>query len=261
MKIILLVPIIWTSLSCCNNNAVTKSDTRTDSPAIKLTPADSPAIAEISVPNDSPVHKKESGKSTTNPPVAPPITCTPNPDSSILNMKVIPQEEYQWCWAACGEMVMEKLPRRPVSQCDQVRRQFAGMGLCCNRPRARDCDRSGLPRFDQYGFDVDTTICQPLSWDEIKNQIDCKHKAFCATWRDTDDDIPCSGTTSSSDTSGHMIVISGYKIADNGDRMVKILDPWPKDTGATYLLRYSEYVCGRAYAHWNDYYNIRQRQR
>lgn len=179
------------------------------------------------------------------------FTCTPNPDSSILPKKVIAQKEDAWCWAACGQMVMH------ILQCVQANKQL-NMDTCCHQPR-HTCDQGGRFKPGLYGFDADSTLDgQAISWEEIKNQIDCQRKLICASWRYTFDDVPCSDRDIDPDTSGHLIVISGYKI-DNGDSLVKILDPDPKGIGSTYTQRYSEFICGHGYAHWKDFYNVRKR--
>jgi hypothetical protein len=183
------------------------------------------------------------------------ITCTPNPDSSTLNMTVIHQEEGNWCWAACGEMVMEKLKRANIDQCDEANRRL-GRNDCCpppGIPRPSACNKTGWPQFESYDLKADTTFCQALSWEDIKKQIDCKKKPFCWTMRFTDDTSECGDINSGTDTSGHMMVISGYKIDENGVNVLKVLDP---DDSSAFFINYSQYVCGPGYGHWNDFYNI-----
>ena len=83
------------------------------------------------------------------------LTCTPNPDSSILPKKVIAQKEDAWCWAACGQMVMN------ISQCFQANKQL-NMGTCCHQPRPT-CDQGRIVQVNPglYGFDADSTIWRP----------------------------------------------------------------------------------------------------
>ena len=240
--------VVCATLSSCNCNVKTLRKTQTNSAGSKQT-------SQAQEKSEATVDKPKITLNETHSQNTLPTMCTPNPDSSVLSMNVIPQEEEYWCWAACGQMAMEKLPTDPVTQCDQANKSF-NLDTCCQSPRPT-CNRPGLPRFDQYGFDPDTTFDQALPWDQIKKQIDCERRPFCGSWRYTDDDVRCSGTNRGPDTSGHMVVISGYKVV-NTKHWVKILDPYPKNKGATYWLRYSDYVCGSGYAHWNDYYNIKK---
>ena len=254
IKNILLLFFICVLLSWCTNSVKPSNDSPSDSAVNLLNspPSDNTIERDISHTHERDISDTHHRNLVTN-------TCTPNPNSSILNMTVIPQEEDLWCWAACGEMVMEKL-RGNIMQCDEANRRF-GRSDCCpprGRPRPSACNNTGWPQFDKYNLKADTTFCQALSWEEIKKQIDCKKKPFCWTLRWTDDTSECGDINSGTDTSGHMMVISGYK-RENGDSLVKVLDPDPKGTGNTFWISYSRYVCGPGYGHWNNFYNIRKK--
>jgi len=168
--------------------------------------------------------------------------CTPNSNSSDLLMTVIPQEVELWCWAACGEMVMEKLGNA-ITQCDQANMRF-GRTDCCESPTSDDCNRGGWPQFNMYEFKADSTLDAALSWEDVQHQIDCQKTPFCATWK-------------WDEGGGHMMVISAYKIED-GEKWVMLDDPYPVNAGLSSWIRHSEYVSGPGYSHWNDFFNIRK---
>lgn len=173
-----------------------------------------------------------------------PGSCTPNPNSRNLSMTLKAQEENFWCWAASGEMVMEKLGAT-ITQCDEANKRL-GRADCCNSPTPNDCDKGGWPEFEKYGFTADHTTNAALSWTNVKKQIDCQETPFCATWKYTNGN------------GGHMVVISGYKIL-NGVKQVRMRDPLPVNRGSSRWITYTYYVSHPGYKHWNDYYNIEKR--
>ena len=173
------------------------------------------------------------------------IVCTPDSTVSDLEMTLKPQEQNFWCWAACAEMVMEHLSDTDtITQCVEANKQF-GREDCCSSPTSDSCDRPGWPQFEKYGYDADTTFDEALSWEDVKKQIDCKKSPFCVTWK-------------WDEGGGHMMVASAYKKIDE-DSLVKIYDPLPVGTGTPQWVRYSEYVSGPGYTHWDDFFNIKKR--
>ena len=173
-----------------------------------------------------------------------PGRCTPPPTYKSLTMTMRPQEKDNWCWAASGEMVMEYLDAS-IRQCDEANKRF-NREDCCGRSVPDECDQGGWPEFNEYGFDFDKTNDQALSWANVKKQIGCKETPFCATWK-------VEGTDE-----GHMVVISGYKIDNNGVKHVRIRNPLPVGQGFSNWFTYDYYVSHGAYVHWDDYYNIKK---
>jgi hypothetical protein len=170
-------------------------------------------------------------------------SCTPNPNGADLNMMLSPQEANFWCWAASSEMVMEKLGEA-ITQCEEANKRF-GREDCCNLPFSENCDCGGWPRFARHGFIAERTDDAALSWEGVKQQVECWKAPFCVTWRWIEG-------------GGHMMVISAYKTVD-GENMVKLTDPLPVGIGAVRWISYSEYLQGPGYTHWDDFYNIRKR--
>lgn len=225
-KNMLFLVILLTLLLACNNDdedpGNDTSGLTTVQPTIDDTTREDPEIID-SIPDG-------------------PGNCMPNPNGRYLNVTLRPQEENFWCWAASGEMVMEKLGAT-ITQCDEANKRFRRED-CCNSPD--DCDRGGWPQFEKYGYTSDTTNNEALSWEDVKKQIDCRRVPFCVTWRWVGN-------------GGHMMVISAYK-SINGENQVKLINPLPVGTGSSRWIRYSEYVSGPDYTHWDDFFNIRIRR-
>jgi len=177
----------------------------------------------------------------------------PTAEVSDLGMEVIPQDETSWCWAACGEMVIKKMNNIIVPQCDLATLTFDEREGCCVGPRQETpprCLGGGWPDLNHYDINFDSTRNnEPLPWDTIVNQINCKKAPICVAWhRD-------GGGRS------HMAVISAYSM-EGGSRLLYILDP--EFSGAEGWWTYDEYLEGPPdvvtrrpmYTHWRDLYKI-----
>jgi hypothetical protein len=131
-----------------------------------------------------------------------------------------------------------------VNQCTQANNRF-GRTDCCNSPTPGACILGGWPEFNKYGFTSNNTVNAALSWDKIRDEIDCKNRPITYTWH-------WAGG------SGHMVAVVGYSTgADGGQQLLHINDPWAPNIGATYTITYAAYVAGSpGSSHWNDYYEI-----
>lgn len=165
--------------------------------------------------------------------------CTPEPLASQA-VSLRGQETPVWCWAASGEMCMDFLGT-DVSQCDEANKRFSRTD-CCHSPRPAACVNTGWPEFDKYGFTFDRTSNTPLTWDQLKEQIYCKHKPFAFSWH-------WSGG------GGHMMVVKGYAEV-GGTNWVYYENPLPVGAGAHEFKTYPDWVSGTGYTHWDDFYNI-----
>jgi Papain-like cysteine protease AvrRpt2 len=166
--------------------------------------------------------------------------CRPDPNSSSQNVNLRAQETSMWCWAASGQMVMEFLGAN-VRQCDEANKRF-GLNDCCNSPAPNQCVTGGWPEFAKYGFTFQKTADAPLSWEQVKYQIDCLRKPFAFAWH-------WNGG------GGHMMVATGYVEID-GVNYVSVNDPWPPNMGDHYTKSYDNYVSGPDHTHWDDYYGV-----
>lgn len=168
--------------------------------------------------------------------------CNPDPNIGSLGVTLRSQQTSMWCWAASGEMCMDFLGTN-VTQCDEANKRF-GRSDCCNSSVPNACVNGGWPEFNKYGFSSSVTSNAALSFDEIKNQIYCVKSPIAYSWH-------WSGG------GGHMMVIYGYTVIE-GIQYVSVHDPWAPNVGNSRIMRYSAYVSGSGYTHWNDYYNIKK---
>lgn len=192
-----------------------------------------------------------------------------NNDSSDSTLALIhslpitlhPQETENWCWAACGQMVMEYLGRT-VSQCEQANNRYNRTECCTNDLSPLrigllrndssihayiSCARPGWPEFGKYGFAYKRKSNAALTWNEIKAQLSngptSKAKPVAFSWR-------------WNRGGGHLMIAKGYATVD-GENYVIVLDPWPVNKGDEVIIPYSAYVEDPGkYTHWDDFYNI-----
>jgi hypothetical protein len=170
--------------------------------------------------------------------------CPPFDNSKLLTVPLHPQQTSMWCWAASAQMCMD-FQGTNILQCTQTNNRYA-MTNCCNSPIPGACVLGGWPEFNKYGFTSKNTVDAALTWDQIRQEIDCRNRPLTYTWH-------WAGG------SGHMVTIVGYSTGTcNDDRFLHINDPLPVNTGSTYTITYEAYVAGNpGSSHWNDYYEIK----
>jgi len=176
--------------------------------------------------------------------------CSPSFFES-LPVALRPQETGMWCWAASGEMTAEYIGGGNVQQCQEANARF-GRADCCNSPTPAACVMGGWPDtvYSRAGLTYDRTSNAALSLTYLKRQISqksaCVKKPFAFSWH-------WNGG------GGHMMVARGYlALPFFGLQMVQVNDPWAPNVGNVSWIRYSRYVSGSTYTHWDDFYNIRR---
>lgn len=158
------------------------------------------------------------------------------PQSAFVMVKLIPQQEQNWCWAAGGEMVMQYFGESGaiVRQCAQATFQFAGTpgNDCCSQPASPNCDKGGnviilCPRYGFKGRQLGPSSA--LGYAQIEDQITKRKSPWIFS--------PYCETTGW----GHVLVGSGYYWPSQPLFFILVHDPWPVDVGSSYLLPYWEY--------------------
>jgi hypothetical protein len=175
---------------------------------------------------------------------SPTATCTAPAAATVTGMKLLPQTQKNWCWAASAEMILDKLGGR-VAQCKQADHRLTET-TCCSNPSA--CDKGGWPDFPQWGF-TKTRLKQnaALTWAGLTNEIGCHDRPVLFSWH--------YKTSTGELFKGHVMVAYGYEV-ENGVQQVQVYDPSPVNQGTEMTISYSAYVSGVDYAHWHDFYNI-----
>jgi hypothetical protein len=155
----------------------------------------------------------------------------------ILGVPYRHQEQTNWCWAACCEMVFLFNNIAGVRQCNMASYQFAAN--CCAAPSSSVCNQGNWPDgvYAHWGFFCSrSNISFPLS--SVQGEIN--------------GDRPVEPVYFWNGGGSHVAIIRGFYA--NGD--LEINDPWYGTGRHTYNNVLTAYGLG----HWGmTYYNLRKR--
>jgi hypothetical protein len=198
--------------------------------------------------------------------IVPPSQLPANtPPAYNLIVPVVGQQQSQWCWAACGQMVDNYIDPLPVvQQCKEANAMFAPGGVepqpcpssggavggcntlpttqnpqtcfvawsdCCSNGSSCACDvgdGGSSPQFPFNGY-ASSTPSTPLTWDQLRYQIWVVNKPFPFGWTW----YPCCGA--------HIQVVTGYETDAQGNQWVYVNNPEPQNQGDFECMSYDEW--------------------
>lgn len=98
----------------------------------------------------------------------------PGTDSTavLLDVPYVEQQQMNWCWASCCEMVFRYYGAHNVRQCDIATAQF-GVD-CCKSPSDTVCNQAAWPEhvYPVWGFRVVKRINWAISVSKVRAEID-----------------------------------------------------------------------------------------
>ena len=152
------------------------------------------------------------------------------PASYNLIVPVVGQQESNWCWAACGQMVDEYLnPLPPTVQCQMANAAF-GRTDCCVNPSSSACNVGDGGSNAQYPYTYFQASPFPLTWDQLRYQIWVVNKPVTFGWNYTN----CCN---------HIMIVTGYSTDAQGNNWVYVNNPEPGPTvGDFECMSYNEWV-------------------
>jgi len=144
-------------------------------------------------------------------------------------------------------MIMEWVGGVRVHQCEQADPSvFANYSQCCSASLklTSQCDWAGLPDFDLWGFSCAHTFGTPLSWQDVKDEIDAG-RPFAFSWSITQ---PTSTATPNFGVQGssHMMIVIGY-VEGTGPKPVQTLhclNPKSFDPTEDFMVPFEHYEGG-----------------
>lgn len=149
----------------------------------------------------------------------------------------IRQEQDNWCWAACCEMIVRGMGFRQIRQCDMASTRSGQ--ACCATPDSYDCDQGAWPEVEyiKHGVDLDLhkfAVAREIVRDELDRG---RPVEVYYAWR----------------TGGaHVALIVGELGSDN----FQVHDPWYGSAVRTF----DDIVSGYGMGSWDrTYINIRRR--
>lgn len=182
----------------------------------------------LGIPNGIPIEPKDVTPEAV-PPGAIPQGPAPNaqPDSRVLDIEPVTQDEDQWCWAACVQMVSTFFASRK-DQCEVVGRKI-GLNdpkACCVQkeqfkeegcsPKEMEvvwerCDIKAVPLLA-----TNSDQPQQLKFTQIREQINNNHPVEVGIkWNEEEGG------------GGHAVIIKGWE-RSNGSKLVWVNDPLPQ---------------------------------
>jgi hypothetical protein len=150
--------------------------------------------------------------------------------SPVLDVKLIAQEQTQWCWAACTQMVVKFLLNKDVKQCE-LANFLHEQTKCCSSPSSSGCNQPCpfekiIPVFNKAGING---IFEglPSAWSTIVREIKAGRPLEVGyLW--------FGG-------GGHVAILYGF----GPNNMLMIHDPWYGSATLTYRAVLSAYGMGR----------------
>jgi hypothetical protein len=126
---------------------------------------------------------------------------------TLLPVRYQHQEQGNWCWAACGSMLIEFYAKPPKLQCDLASWLFSLP--CCAQPIDSNCDNGAWPSqvYPNFGVSV-AEVQNPLQMAEVVAELGAGR--------------PVEVYYAWTGGGAHVALIVG--IFPNGDYLV--LDPW-----------------------------------
>ena len=149
----------------------------------------------------------------------------------------IRQEQDNWCWAACCEMIVRGMGFGQIRQCDMASKRSGS--ACCATPDSHECDQGAWPEVEyvKHGVDLDPQN-MAVSLEVVRGELDrgCPVEVYYA-W-----------------TAGgaHVALI----VEQLGGDRYRVHDPWYGSAVRTY----DDILSGYGMGQWtSSYINIRRR--
>jgi hypothetical protein len=161
---------------------------------------------------------------------APPPAAAAAPASVSLPVPYVKQEQTEWCWAACTQMVSRWLGVADVPQCE-LANFLHGQTNCCVKPSSDTCNQPAplngvMPVYRHVGV-KGIGPDRPLLFNTLVAEL--------AAGRAVEVAFAWFGG------GGHVVVVYGY----DPEGQFAVRDPWFGSGSVTYLDLFSAYGNGR----------------
>lgn len=154
-----------------------------------------------------------------------------------LNVPMIKQEQKNWCWAACANMILHYY-KRAETQCRLSNWAF-NQSLCCQTPNSQACDRglsdAGITQLFSSRYLHSSYIANSVSYVKLDAEISANR--------------PVEVGYSWTNGGGHVAVVIATVII-NGREAVRVNDPAYGSVGVYFSDLLLAYGMGRWDATW-----------
>lgn len=158
----------------------------------------------------------------------------------IINVPEIKQEQFNWCWAACAEMVIHYYAGPATRQCDFANELFDRTECCsepsnpnCNRP----CEMLDISNLYSNRHIHSQLVDKAVPFSKLQSEIDADRPVEVVYfWRDWE-------------KPGHSVIVRGWRI-DGEEEFVHVNDPANSSTTMSGIVAYSELLAPYGEGDW-----------
>lgn len=144
-----------------------------------------------------------------------PLTLRPPSPSNPLGVPRIEQEQTEWCWAACADMVLEFYKDPAAKQCHLANSASPAAGdSCCGDPTSQVCNRPLS----------DTEVSQLWTDRQVRNTPLGHEIGFQDLKDEIDDGRPVEVGWSRGGNGNHLVIVHGWQVTSTGEQ-VYVNDP------------------------------------
>lgn len=164
----------------------------------------------------------------------------PLPNEKIINVPQIKQEQSNWCWAACAEMVLRYYDGSAVRQCEFANELFDRTECClepsspaCNRP----CEMLDISNLYLSKHIHSKLLEKAVPFFKLQSEIDADRPVEVVYfWRDWG-------------KPGHSVIVHGWRI-DGQEEFVHVNDPADGPATMSGIVAYSELLIPYGAGDW-----------
>ena len=160
-------------------------------------------------------------------------------NEKIINVPQIKQEQSNWCWAACAEMILRYYDGSVIRQCEFANELF-GETLCCLMPSSPDCNRpcrkKDVSRLYSSKHIYSKLVEETIPFSKLRSEIN----AGCL--------VEVAYLWENSGGTGHVVIVRGWRI-DGKEEFVYVNDPGDS-LGEYRIVAYSELLAAYGKGNW-----------
>ena len=159
---------------------------------------------------------------------------------NVIDVPQIKQEQPNWCWAACAEMVLLYYGGPATRQCDFANEIF-GRTECCLKPSSPNCNRPcempDVSNLYSSNHIHNRLVDKSVPFSKLQSEIDAGRPVEVVYfWRDWG-------------KPGHSVIVRGWR-TDGKEEFVHVNDPADSPTTMSGIVAYSELLAPYAEGDW-----------
>ena len=167
----------------------------------------------------------------------------PIPTRKIINVPHIEQEQTNWCWAACIEMVLRYYDTSVAQQCELANELFVGVPDCCSEPSSPECNKP---------CEIEEISTLYLHRN-IQSQLVDENVSFSTLQSEIDADRPVEilFQYKQKEKRGHLVIVRGWYTIET-EEYVHVNDPKDDDADLPRMVAYSELLNAYGEGKWTS---------